>query len=258
MTGLVKRCIHKFVRAFGYDIVKFSSNPVRPPDPYPDFDEPTRDLIKYVLPYTLTSQERLYSLRQSVQYIVRNKIPGDIVECGVWKGGSMMAVARTLIELGAAERNLYLFDTFEGMSEPTESDKQFSGEAAVDLLRQLDKETSTIWAYSPLDDVRRAMRDTGYAPDKVLFIKGKVEETLPGQAPKQIAILRLDTDWYESTYHELIHLYPRLSDGGVLIIDAYGHWEGARRAVDDFIQEQNLRLLLNRIDYSGRICVKPG
>jgi len=113
-------------------------------------------------------------------------------------------------------------------------------------------------AYSPLDDVRRVMRDTGYRQDKVIFIKGKVEETLPSYAPKQVAILRLDTDWYESTYHELIHLYPRLSGGGVLIIDDYGHWEGARRAVDEYIHGQNLRLLLNRIDYSGRICVKPG
>ncbi|SRR6266481_749023 len=258
VTGLVKRCVHRFVQAFGYDVVRFSPNLVPPPDPHPDFDEPTRELIKYVLPYTMTSKERLFALRRSVEYIVRNNIPGDIVECGVWKGGSMMAVARTLIELGAGDRNLYLFDTFDGMSAPTPGDKQFSGEAAVDLLQKSDKETSTFWAYSPLDDVRRVMRDTGYRQDKVIFIKGKVEETLPSYAPKQVAILRLDTDWYESTYHELIHLYPRLSGGGVLIIDDYGHWEGARRAVDEYIHGQNLRLLLNRIDYSGRICVKPG
>jgi hypothetical protein len=102
------------------------------------------------------------------------------------------------------------------------------------------------------------MRDTGYQEDKIIFVKGKVEETLPKDAPKEISILRLDTDWYESTYHELIHLYPRLSVGGVLIIDDYGHWEGARRAVDDYVKLQKPPLLLNRIDYSGRICVKPG
>jgi hypothetical protein len=100
------------------------------------------------------------------------------------------------------------------------------------------------------------MRDTGYDSEKVFFVKGKVEETLPAHAPDRISLLRLDTDWYESTYHELTHLYPRLTVGGVLIIDDYGHWAGARRAVDDFIGKNKLRLLLNRVDYTGRICVK--
>jgi len=88
------------------------------------------------------------------------------------------------------------------------------------------------------------------------FIVGKVEDTIPGEAPGKIAILRLDTDWYESTKHELINLYPKLSTGGVLIIDDYGHWEGARKAVDEYIHDQRLRILLNRIDYTGRIAVR--
>ncbi len=223
----------------------------------PDFDKATRELFEYVQPFTMTSMERLFALRRSVEYIVKWSIPGDIVECGVWKGGSMMAVALTLIELGATDRKLYLFDTFEGMSSPTAVDRDSSGEAAVDLLQRADKKTSKVWGYCPLDAVRRAMHDTGYDDDKVLFVKGKAEETIPNYAPKEIAILRLDTDWYESTYHELKHLYPRLSVGGVLIIDDYGHWEGAKRAVDEYIDQQNLRLLLHRIDYTGRICVKP-
>jgi hypothetical protein len=223
----------------------------------PDFDEATRKLIRYVQPYTMTSMERLFSLRRSVEYIVGADIPGDIVECGVWKGGSMMAVARTLMELGDVSRELYLFDTFDGMPAPTAADKQHSGEAAIDLLRQSDRETSHVWAFSPLDEVKRAMQDTGYAKDKIIFIKGRVEETIPLNAPAQIAILRLETDWYESTYHELVHLYPRLSIGGVLIIDDYGHWQGARRAVDEYFSQQKVRPLLNRIDYTGRLCVKP-
>ncbi len=260
MARIVKRGIHRILQAFGYDIVRVPPNSAKtPPQAFPpDFDEPTKELIKYVQPYTMTSMERLFSLRQSVEYIVRNNIPGGVVECGVWKGGSMMAVARILIELGAADRSLYLFDTFDGMSAPTAADRQFSGEGAADLLLQSPKEKGLIWAYSPLDEVRRAMRDTGYPEDKIIFVKGKVEETLPKDAPKEISILRLDTDWYESTFHELLHLYPRLSVGGVLIIDDYGHWEGARRAVDDYVKRQKLPLLLNRIDYSGRICVKPG
>jgi hypothetical protein len=90
----------------------------------------------------------------------------------------------------------------------------------------------------------------------MFFIKGKVEETIPEQAPAQIALLRLDTDWYESTYHELVHLYPRLSPGGILIIDDYGHWAGARKAVDEYFAEHRLNLFLHRIDYTGRICIK--
>ena len=247
MLKLMKRGIRKFLRHLGYEIVTCA----------PDFDQPTRELFEYVRPYTMTSIERMSALRKSVEYIVRCDIPGDIVECGVWKGGSMMAVARTLIELGVTDRNLYLFDTFEGMSAPSGADRHFSGRAAADLLQTSDKKTSHVWAYGSLDDVKRAMRDTGYDKRRVTFIKGKVEDTVPEYAPKEIALLRLDTDWYESTFHELTHLYPRLSAAGVLFLDDYGHWEGAKRAVDEYIRQQNLKLLLNRIDYTGRICVKP-
>jgi hypothetical protein len=113
-------------------------------------------------------------------------------------------------------------------------------------------------AYSALDEVKHNLSSTGYPAEQMFFIKGKVEDTIPEQAPDRIALLRLDTDWYESTYHELLHLYPRLSPGGVLIIDDYGHWAGARKAVDKYIAEYNLKLFLHRIDYTGRICVKPG
>lgn len=88
------------------------------------------------------------------------------------------------------------------------------------------------------------------------FVKGKVEDTVPEKAPDRISLLRLDTDWYESTYHGLLHLYPRLSVGGVLIIDDYGHWAGAKKAVDQYLNENHLKLLLNRIDDTGRIGVK--
>jgi hypothetical protein len=221
----------------------------------PDFDEQAIALYRYVQPYTMTSKERVFALRESVNYVVEHAIPGDVVECGVWKGGSMMAIARTLLERGSTDRTLYLFDTFEGMSEPSAVDKSFSGEAASDVLRNSDKD-SVFWAYGPLDGVKSVMRDTGYDQGKVIFVKGKVEATIPERAPERIALLRLDTDWYESTYHELVHLYPRLSVGGVLIIDDYGHWQGARRAVDQYFKERKLKLLLNRIDYTGRICVK--
>jgi O-methyltransferase len=221
----------------------------------PDFDDATADLYRYVRRFTMTSQERIHALRKSVQYVITNEVPGDIVECGVWKGGSMMAAARTLLEMGVT-RQLYLFDTFEGMCAPTGIDRDYRGKAAADYLEEDDKNTSLVWAYSPLDEVKRNLRDTGYDETQIVFAKGKVEDTIPVHAPERISVLRLDTDWYESTYHELVHLYPRLSLGGVLIIDDYGHWEGARRAVDQYIAENHVKILLNRIDYTGRIGVK--
>jgi hypothetical protein len=221
----------------------------------PDFDANDVALYRFVQPYTMTTKERVFALCRSVEYVVKHAIPGDIVECGVWKGGSMMAVARTLMAQSEA-RTLHLFDTFEGMSEPSTVDRTFRGELASDLLDKADRASSNIWAYGALEEVKANLRRTGYDKKRIVFVQGKVEETIPARAPEQIALLRLDTDWYSSTYHELVHLYPRLSVGGVLIIDDYGHWEGARKAVDQYIEENRLKLLLNRIDYTGRICVK--
>lgn len=168
----------------------------------------------------------------------------------------MMAAAQTLLEKGTTARELYLFDTFEGMTAPTAVDADFLRDSAADVLSREDRHKSIYWAYSPIDEVRRNLERTRYDMRNVFLMKGRVEETLPASAPQHIALLRLDTDWYESTYHELVHLYPRLAVGGVLVIDDYGHWAGARRAVDQYIEENRLPLLLNRIDYSCRIAVK--
>lgn len=205
----------------------------------------------------MTSPERVFALRSAVRYIVQNGIPGDIVECGVWKGGSMMAVARTLLELGDRTRVLHLFDTFEGMPAPTASDVDYAGEEAQERLHRSGKDAN-VWAIAPLEQVKRAVLSVGYDPDKFRFVQGRVEDTIPGEAPSAISLLRLDTDWYESTRHELVHLFPRLSPGGVLIIDDYGHWQGARRATDEYLAQHRIKLLLNRIDYTGRIGVKLG
>jgi hypothetical protein len=213
------------------------------------------NVCQAVAPFTMTSPERIAALVESVRYVSRHAIPGAIVECGVWRGGSMMAVALTLLEL-EEWRDLYLFDTFDGMPPPGTDDRDLTGASAADLMDAEDKQTGAVWARSPLADVRRNLLDTGYAESRVRFVEGRVEETLPNRAPEQIAILRLDTDWYESTRHELVHLFPRLSTGGVLIIDDYGHWQGARRAVDEYLAETGVRLLLNRIDVTGRMALK--
>lgn len=221
----------------------------------PDADAIAQRVFEAVRPYTMTSIERIESLLNAVRYVVEHDIPGDIVECGVWRGGSMMAVAHMLRSLNA-QRTIRLFDTFEGMPPPSQIDRDLHGRQASDLLANADKRTSDVWAYSSLQEVQANLRATGYDPARLEFVVGRVEDTIPAHTPDQIALLRLDTDWYESTLHELHHLYPRLSSGGVLIIDDYGHWQGAKRAVDEYLATSRAKLLLHRIDYTGRIAVK--
>jgi O-methyltransferase len=220
-----------------------------------DYDQAAKNIIRSVKPRTMTSPERLNALIYAVRYIARHRIPGDIVECGVWRGGSMMAIAKTLIEAGDTDRHLHLYDTFEGMSEPTEHDKRHDGRDAAEMLTAASR-SSGIWAYASLEDVQDSMRATEYPADRIHYYKGKVEDTIPENIPDRISILRLDTDWYESTKHELEHLWPRLVPGGVLLIDDYGWWDGARRAVDEWLAETKLPLLLLRMDV-GRVAVKP-
>lgn len=219
---------------------------------------PYQGLLEKVRKATMTSDERLIALCDAVHYICNAQIAGDVVECGVWKGGSMMAAASCLIERAANDRKLWLYDTFCGMSEPTNRDVDFLGNSASELMQQSDpSQSDSIWCSAELQEVKSNMESTGYPKDMINYITGPVEETLDrGPLPGQIALLRLDTDWYESTKIEMEQLFPRLSDGGVLIIDDYGHWEGCRKAVDEYLRDNGIHLLLHRIDYTGRMGIK--
>lgn len=224
----------------------------------PDFEPEAVEIIKAVGRYTMTSPERIYALIRSVEYLAANNIRGDVVECGVWRGGSVMAIARTLLRVDDTNRELYLFDTFEGMPEPSAVDVDYAGRPARSLMaRSARSRSASVWATAPLPTVREAVATVGYPASRVHFVVGKVEETVPNQAPERIALLRLDTDWYESTKHELVHLFPRLVPGGVLVLDDYGHWHGARKAVDEYFEGLPFRPLLARVDYTGRIAVVP-
>jgi O-methyltransferase len=204
-----------------------------------------------VKPYTMTSVERVVALCQSVAYLEKHHVPGAIVECGVWKGGSVMAAALALLALESTQREIWLYDTFAGMTEPADVDVDWQGRPARTLL-----DADDIRAACPLHDVKQALMQTRYPWEKFRFIAGPVEQTLPTHAPDQIALLRLDTDWYESTSHELVHLYPRLADGGILIVDDYGHWQGAKKAVDDYFRRHGIAADLRSIDFTGRLLIK--
>ena len=205
--------------------------------------------------FTLTSIERQWALISSIRYLNAAGIEGDIVECGVWRGGSMM-LAKDLCSDSPLARRIYLYDTFAGMSEPTGDVVSHIERPARETFQATPSDGHNGWAEASLEDVKENFRRAQLLDDSVVFVEGKVEETLADmdRQPQRIALLRLDTDWYESTKIELEVLYPRLVPGGVLIIDDYGHWAGARKAVDEYFK--NDPVLLNRIDYTARLVVR--
>lgn len=205
----------------------------------------------------MTSPERVLALINSVRYLQQNSVQGDFVECGVWKGGSMLAAALTLDSLNVVNKELYLFDTFSGMTEPTEEDVDISGVDASELLGQEDRsKSSNVWCLAGIAEVKKTMAKSCYPEKQIHYIAGDVLDTLTENAPEKIVLLRLDTDWYESTKYELEVLYPRLVNGGVLIIDDYGHWKGAKKAVDEYFTNNSININLHKIDYTGRVAVK--
>lgn len=224
---------------------------------HPDFNA----IWEKVQPFTMTSLERAFALWSAVNSVIDNAIPGAFVECGVWKGGSSMLIALTLLARGAGDRELILFDTFSGMTEPGPADRDYDGHAAAQLMTgALGAEMAElVRAAAPVEAVRAAMASTGYDMRFVRFVEGDVRQTLAATQTLRIALLRLDTDFYDSTITELNYLYPRLAKGGVLIVDDYGHWQGARKAVDEYFADAArpfARPMLWAIDYTGRGGVK--
>lgn len=224
-----------------------------------DLEEEFLRLYEACRAETMTSVERMYALYQATCHVLDCGVPGDLAECGVWRGGSVMLMALTLLSRGCDDRTIWLYDTFDGMTPPGREDVQeMSGRGAAEILGERERtEDDPFWGVAPRGVVEANLRRTGYPAHRFRLVEGDVLKTLPAEAPERLAVLRLDTDWYVSTRHELEHLYPRLSPGGVLIVDDYGYWRGARKATDEFFRSAGRRPLLTRIDYTGRICVKP-
>jgi O-methyltransferase len=229
------------------------------PDRYPDFPIEAnsfhRAAISNASHYSMTPTSRMWALIQSVEHVVKNKISGDFVECGVWMGGNLILLSAAQDYLGMS-REIYGFDTFTGMVEPRNIDLDFRGESAIQMMAttpKIDGEHS-IHAFASLDLVKSNLVKNN--SKNIKLVQGDVSETLLNieNLPKKISILRLDTDWYESTKIELEVLYPLLEPGGVLIIDDYGHYSGARKAVDEYFANENP--WMHYIDYSCRLIIK--
>lgn len=255
---LIRRIIKSFFGKFGYSVINtnlFESLNNRSV-PY-DMEINFKEIYDKTNNFTMASLNQNYTMYKATEYVINNNIPGDIIECGVWKGGNMMISAYTLLKLRNVERNLYLFDTYEGMSKPSKKDiRLYDNKPASEISKIYEKNDFEKWDYASLEEVKRNLYSTNYPQEKILFIKGKVEDTIPKTIPEKISILRLDTDFYESTYHELVHLYPKLSINGVLIIDDYGYWKGQKEAVDQYFKEHNIHHFLIRLGDQGRMAIK--
>lgn len=242
----IKWKIQKILGLFGYKVTKDFV-----PDPVIDTEKEFIDIYEKCKDYTMTSKEKMYSLYKVTKYIIKANILGDFVECGVWRGGSAMLIAHTLLRSNVTDRKIYLYDTFEGMTEPAEIDNYIF----ADKWKEDQEDGHSTWCYASLDEVKNNMSKTKYPENKMIYVKGKVEDTIPRIIPEKIALLRLDTDWYDSSKHELIHLFPILTKNGALIIDDYGlSVAGQRKAVDEYFSDKNI--MLNRIDQFGVIGIK--
>jgi hypothetical protein len=204
---------------------------------FKDLDPEFHDLYERCRPFTMTSIERLYALYRSVEYVCASKLEGDLAECGVWQGGSCMLMALALMRHRSMTRRIWMFDTYAGHPQPDgERDIDLWGNRAIDEWRRHQADgTAGEWGVASLGRVQANLASTGYPESRLRFVEGMVENTVPGNVPKALALLRLDTDWYESTKVALLHFYPRLVSGGVLIIDDYGHYKGQRQAVDEYL-----------------------
>jgi len=222
----------------------------------PELGPEDRELLAAARGLSMTSPIARWEFIQAVRYIEANGIPGDIVECGVWRGGHLV-IAGLMKERLGFDRQIWAFDTFAGMTAPSEAD--FKPGEDLDVRKKftsLNRGDRNEWCLASEEEVlgnfaaRVGNRD-------LRTVKGPVEETLakPENLPERIAILRLDTDFYESTKAELNILYPRLSSGGVMIIDDYGEWAGARKAVDEYFAGQPI--WLHYVTQSVRLMIKP-
>ncbi|WP_420429862.1 TylF/MycF/NovP-related O-methyltransferase [Kordiimonas sp.] len=222
--------------------------------PIPDIDNDPlfSQIFNAARPYSMTAKSAMFALYSAMNYVLDQNISGDFVECGVWRGGSSLLAGLILKKRGVTNRSLYLYDTFQGMTEPTKHDVDKNGTSAHSMMEKFSDENG--WCYASVEDVTQTFRQQNFQ-FPVNLIKGDVLKTIPKKQPKNISILRLDTDWYESTKCELENLYPKLSKGGVLIIDDYGHWAGARKAVDEYFLEVNAPLLI-RINEDVRLAIK--
>ena len=251
----MKIFLQKALSVAGYEIRRINSrkSPI-------EATHEEKEIINYIYDekITMLSVERLYAALSSVKYVIDNDIDGDIVECGVWKGGCSLAMAMLLKKYNSPKK-IHLFDTFAGMTAPSELDLETgTGKKLDSEFLSLQEDGYNKMSFSPIEEVKQNFAKANCL-HKAVFRKGDVLKTLnlASNLPKKISILRLDTDFYESTLKELENLYPLIAINGVLLVDDYGHYDGARKAVDDYFSNINTPSPMKWVnDYTGRGFIK--
>ena len=252
----ILRLFKSLFKKINYDLKKIK--PFNLSENFPEASEFEKELLNVCSNYSMTGHDRMYSLIKSIEFIDQNNVDGDFVECGVWKGGNLIIFQKYVKKLNL-NKKIYAYDTFEGMPKPAEIDKNFEGESASIQLDKLDKKNvdrkkNILIADCSLEDVKNNFEKHTFS-NNLICIKGKVENTLKNteNLPNKISILRLDTDWYSSTKKELEVLYPLLEKNGILLVDDYGYWQGARKAVDEFFKDKKVTMF--KIDFTGRMII---
>jgi O-methyltransferase len=250
------RLLKSLLKKIDYSLYK--NQPFNFDHEYPEGTDFEKHAFEICQKYSMTDHMRIFALIKSIEFIKQNKVNGDFVECGVWRGGNLILFQK-FIEKYSLEKKIYAYDTFEGMSEPDEIDKTFNGQSSSKLLKKLydkgvDRKKNILIADCSIEEVQKNFQK--YSNKKNLFcVKGMVEKTLEieDNLPNKISILRLDTDWYSSTKKELEILFPLLEKNGILIIDDYGYWKGARKAVDEYFKDKKVTMF--KIDFTGRMII---
>ena len=251
MKNLIKNIINKLIVSTGYSLINNNQKIV-------ELNNNDKKLINLAQTYSMTPQIRIFNLLQSLRYLKNKKIDGDYVECGVWKGGNIILFKKFIEDEDEnSKKKIYAFDTYEGMTEPDKNDYDISSNIPADILLKGDKAKRTnIWGICNLENVKKNIQSCVNSTENIKFIKGPVETTLndTSNLPDKISLLRLDTDWYNSTKKELDVLYDKVMPGGIIIIDDYGHWGGSKKAVDDFFL--NKYVWMHYVDYACRLIIK--
>lgn len=209
------------------------------------------DIYKKTKCFTVCRKRKTFSTIDSVEYIINNNIKGDFIECGVFMGGQVMTMILTLNFL-KEEREIFLYDTFNGCTRPEGWEKL----ALKRFKKYENKDGSSNLCNESLDNVKNNILSIPFNKNRIHFIKGKVEDTLNNSSHKKIALLRMDTDFYSSTKHELETLYPKVSVNGIIIIDDYGYWDGAKKATDEYLKKNNVNLKINKDCKTSGILIK--
>ena len=190
------------------------------------------EILKICAPFTMTTILRQKQTLESVQYIIENTIEGDLIELGVWKGGSIMIMIYKLLQLGITNRHIHLYDTFNGMTQPSINDVDVHGAKAIDISRYIDLDK---WCLSPYDEVYNNIKSTNYPMEYIHFHIGDIMNVQINDIPKQIALLRIDNDWYELHKFELPLFEPNVTQKGIITSDDYSYWSGCKKAIDDYL-----------------------